>query len=84
MTQVGRSTRTLEIADQRTGSPRCESRFAHIALDDQAPVCLCGYVGVREATRGEAARSGYCTVCYELNYGYLPEDRPQLLLGDRR
>ena len=67
MTQVTSSTATGQAA---AGSPEPstpgESRVAHFARDSQSSVCLCGYVGVREATPEEARLSGYCVVCFEV------------------
>lgn len=49
-----------------------ESRFAHIGVPDGSWATLCGYVPVRQGTREEGMKAGYCLVCldlYEANYG---------------
>ena len=73
MTQVTSSTATGQAAADSPETSRCgESRVAHFARDNHTSVCLCGYMGVREATPEEARLSGYCVVCFELRYGFLP------------
>jgi hypothetical protein len=54
---------------------RRESEVAHIGRGDGSWICLCGYVGVRRATPEEARKAGYCAVCFEMYYGFLPELR---------
>ena len=59
-------------ADSRIGQ-RVEARFAHISQTDGELVGLCGYVGVRLGTIGEAQMTGLCVVClelYEVRYGH--------------